>query len=102
MRKLLSAILLAAVCCGCLVSCSNELPKQYKFVKVLPGGTEEVEEMTASSDTAALKMYLDRMEKILVESLDQGKSQPYEMMFIISPDGDTLNTNEELLRAIVH
>ncbi len=100
MKKILASLFLAAVACGCLVSC-NEKPKHYQFVKVTTDGQELVEEITAKNDTDALKLYLDRMEKILVENMDKPDQQQYKVMYIISPSGDTLNTNEQLLQSIV-
>ncbi len=99
MRKSLSAVMLAAVCCGCLVSC-NEKPRSYKFVKVAHDGNEQVEKFEASNDTAALKIYFDRMEKIIVDNINK-QAEPFKAMYVISPDGDTLNTNEELLKTMM-
>jgi hypothetical protein len=96
MKRLFLISILAAVCCGCFVSC-NEKPTHYRFVKVLNDGKEEVEQLDAKDDTAALNIYMKRMEEILVESIEKQEESPYKSMFIISPDGDTLNTNEELL-----
>ena len=69
--------------------------------KVTNDGQELVEEIKAKNDTDALKLYLDRMEKILVENMDKPDQQQYKVMYVISPDGDTLNTNEQLLQSIV-
>ena len=92
--------MLAAVCCGCLVSC-NEKPRSYKFVKVAHDGNEQVEKFEASNDTAALKIYFDRMEKIIVDNINK-QAEPFKAMYVISPDGDTLNINEELLNAVAN
>ena len=90
-------MIVAAVCCCCLISC-NEKPKNYKFVKVAVDGKEEVEEITAVNDTDAVKQFFGRMEKILVENIEKGKA-PYKSMFVISPEGDTLNKDEALMEA---
>jgi len=100
MKRLFLISILAAVCCGCFVSC-NEKPTHYRFVKVLNDGKEEVEQLDAKDDTAALNIYMKRMEEILVQSIEKQEESPYKSMFIISPDGDTLNTNKELLKAVV-
>ena len=100
MKRLLLISMLVAVCCGCFVSC-NEKPKHYRFVKVLNDGKEEVEQLDAKDDTAALNIYLKRMEEILVQSINKQEESAYKSMYVISPDGDTLNTNEELLKAVV-
>lgn len=97
MKKIVSILLLAVVCC-CVISC-NEKPKSYRFVKVTTDGKEEVENIEANNDTAALKLYFDRMEKIIVANIGK-EEEPYKSMFVISPDGDTLNTNKELLNAV--
>ena len=95
MRKLFCAILIAAVCCGCLVSC-NEKPKSYRFVKVMPDGKEVVETIEATNDTAAAKVFLDRMVKMY----SQPQDTPVQAVFIISPEGDTLNTDQALMEAV--
>ena len=97
MKKLVYAVLLAVVCCG-VFSC-NEKPKSYRFVKVTTDGKEEVENIDAKNDTDALNLYFDRMEKIIVENIGK-ETQPFKSMFVISPEGDTLNTNKELIEAI--
>ena len=98
-RFILISIVLAA-CCGILLSC-NEKPKHYKFVMLTNDGKEEVEQLDAKNDTDALNIYLKRMEEILVKSIEKQEESPYKSMYVISPDGDTLNTNEELLNAVV-
>ena len=95
MRKLFCAVLLATVCCGCLVSC-NEKPKSYRYVKVMPDGKEVVETIEAENDTAAAKVFLERMVKMF----SQPQDNPAQAVFIISPEGDTLNTNKELMETV--
>lgn len=97
MKKIALALLLAVVCCG-VFSC-NEKPKSYRFVKVTNDGKEEIENIEAKNDTDALNLYFDRMEKIIVENIGK-ETQPFKSMYVVSPDGDTLNTNKELLEAI--
>ena len=97
MKKFLYVLLLAVVCCG-VFSC-NEKPKSYRFVKITADGKEEVENIEAKNDTDALNLYLGRVEKIIIANLEKGE-QPFKAMYVISPDGDTLNTNEELLKAV--
>ena len=94
MRKLFHVMLLAAVCCGCLVSC-NEKPKSYRYVKVMPDGKEVVEKIEAENDTVAAKIFLDRM----VKTFSQPQDAPAKVIYIISPEGDTLNTNKGLMEA---
>ena len=96
MKKIISVLLLAVVCC--MFSC-NEKPKSYKFVKVTNDGKEEVEKIEAKNDTDALKLYFDRMEKIIMANIGK-QEEPFKAMYVISPDGDTLNTNAELLEAV--
>jgi hypothetical protein len=96
MKKLVFALLLAVVCCG-VFSC-NEKPKSYRFVKVTTDGKEEVESIEAKNDTDALYQYFNLLEKTLIANI--GKAEvPYKEMFVLSPEGDTLNTNQELLKA---
>ena len=97
MKKIVFALLLAVVCCG-VFSC-NEKPKSYRFVKVTADGKEEVEKIEAKNDTDALNLYFDKMEKIIMANLEK-QEQPYQSMYVISPDGDTLNTDKELIEAI--
>ena len=99
MRKILSILAVAAVCCGCMISC-NEKPKSYRFVKVALDGKEEIENISATNDTDALKLYFDRMEKIIVANIDK-QEEPFKAMYVVSPSGDTLNTNKELLEAVM-
>ncbi len=98
MKKIIYAVLFAAVCCG-VFSC-NEKPTHYKFVQVATDGSEKVEDIAAKNDTDALKQYISRMEKILIASVVKGEEPDITMMYIISPTGDTLNTNKELLDAV--
>ena len=96
MKKILSIVMVALMCC--LVFSCNEKPKSYRFVKVTTDGKEEVENIAAKNDTDALKQYFVRMEKILIENI--GNPDPdITAMYVISPDGDTLNTDPELLKA---
>ena len=97
MKKIVSILMVAVVCC-CVISC-NEKPKSYKFVKIVNDGKEEVENIEAKNDTDALKLYFDRMEKIIVANIGK-QEEPFKAMYVISPDGDTLNTNEQLLEAV--
>ena len=83
------------MCCGCLVSC-NEKPRSYRFVKVMPDGKEVVETIEAANDTAAAKVFLDRMVKMY----SQPQDTPVQAVFIISPEGDTLNTDQALMEAV--
>ena len=98
MKKILFIVMAAIVCCS-VISC-NEKPRQYKFVKVLNDGKEQVEELDAKNDTDALKQYILRMEKVLTTSIAKGEEPDFKVMFILSPEGDTLNTNQELLNAV--
>ena len=99
MRKFI-AIIVAVATCGCLLTGCNEKPKSYRFVKVMNDGQEQVENISATNDTDALKQYLNAMEKIILENIGKpAEEQPFKAMFVISPDGDTLNTNNELLEA---
>ena len=95
MKRFIFSIIVGAVCCGCMVSC-NEKPNRYRFVKV-SDGKEEVETIEAKNDTDALKQYFGLMEKIIVA---HSEGSPYEAMYVISPNGDTLNTDEELMKAV--
>ena len=71
----------------------------YKFVMVRQDGSELVEDLKAKNDTDALTLYIERMEKTVVANIDKDVP-PYKEMFVVSPEGDTLNTNEELLKVV--
>lgn len=100
MRKFI-ALIVAVAACGCLLTGCNEKPRNYRFVKVMNDGKEEMQEITAKNDTDALKQYLSAMEKVILENMEKPDAERnnYKAMYIISPDGDTLNTNNELLEA---
>ncbi len=100
MRKLIAIIAIVAAMGGVLSSC-NDKPKNYRFVKVMPDGQEQVSDITALNDTDALKQYLSEMEKVIMANIDKAQSEQFKAMYVISPDGDTLNTNNELLEAVV-
>ena len=100
MRKII-AIIVAVAACGCLLTSCNEKPKSYRFVKVMDDGKEEVQDIKAANDTDALKQYLNAMEKLIIANIDNPDAKPFKAMFVISPDGDTLNTNNALLEAVV-
>ena len=88
MKKILFILMAAIVCCS-VISC-NEKPKQYKFVKVMNDGKEQVEELDAKNDTDALKQYIIRMEKILTTSIAKGEEPDFKVMFIVSPEGEVV------------
>ena len=98
MRKIIPAVIIALSMLG---SC-NEKPKHYSFVQNMSDGKQVVEEIDAQNDTVALKMFLDRMSKVIIANMENtdSTSAQIESMFVISPDGDTLNTNQELIQAI--
>ena len=100
MRKII-AIIVAVAACGCLLTSCNEKPKSYRFVKVMDDGKEEVQDIKATNDTDALKQYLNAMEKVIIDNIDNPDAKPFKAMFVISPDGDTLNTNNALLETVV-
>ena len=93
MKKILSILMVALVCC--VVFSCNEKPRHYRFVKVTASG-EVVENIDAKNDTDALKQYFDRMEKIIIENIGK-QDTSIDAMYVISPDGDTLNTDPEML-----
>ena len=103
MRKLIAIIAVVAVCGSVLTGC-NEKPKSYRFVKVMPDGKELVENITAHNDTDALKQYLSAMEKVIIENMEkpEAERQDFMAMYVVSPDGYTLNTNKALLETVVN
>lgn len=84
--------------CGCIVTSCNEKPKNYRFVKIMPDGKEVVEDISAVNDTDALRQYMTAMEQAVLATIDKPGEQ-HKAMFVISPDGDTLNTDNELMEA---
>ena len=100
MKRLIPALALAIVLCA--VSSCNEKPRHYTFVQNMSDGKQVVETLDAKNDTVALNMYVDRMSKVIVEAMTDtaaNKAQ-IESMYVISPEGDTLNTNKELMHVI--
>ena len=97
MRKAVLSLILVAGCCCCFNSCT-EKSADYKLVKIQADGKELVETIDAKNDTDAVVKYIDRMEKIILEGMDN-KGPKFEAMYVISPKGDTLNNNEELMKA---
>ena len=61
----------------------------------MPDGKEVVEKIEAENDTVAAKIFLDRM----VKTFSQPQDAPAKVIYIISPEGDTLNTNKGLMEA---
>jgi hypothetical protein len=107
MKKTVYALLMAVLCCG-VFSCTEKtksteseenVKKSYRFVKVGNDDKESVEEIVAKNDTDALNQYFALMEKIIIDNIGK-EEEPYKVMYVISPEGDTLNTNEELLQAV--
>ena len=97
MRRIIPILITAAVVSG-LWSC-NEKPRHYKFVKRTMDNTEQVETFEAKNDTDALNTFIDRMSAIVVENLNKN-AEPFKDMYVISPEGDTLNKNKELLEYV--
>ena len=85
MRRI-SALIAGVAICGCLLTGCNEKPKSYRFVKVMPNGTEQVESISAMNDTDALKQYLSAMEKAVLANIDKPSEEQYKAMYVISPD----------------
>ena len=101
MRRSLFSLIVAVIALSCLASC-NKKPRHYQMVQNMSDGQQIVERFDAENDTIAFNKYLDRMAKILVDNMKENDSTAakIESMFVISPDGDTLNTNTELMHAI--
>lgn len=102
MKRILPVIA-AAIAMTCLTGC-NKKPIHYTFIQNMSDGKQVVEKLDAKNDTDALNIYLDRMSKIIIENLSKTDSlaPSIESMYVISHDGDTLNTNEELLNAVAN
>ncbi len=98
MRRIIPVLIVAL---ACLASC-NEKPRQYKMVQNMADGQQIIEKFEAENDTIALNQYLDRMTKIIMQNIGDttGKTPTIESMFVISPDGDTLNTDEGMMKVI--
>ena len=114
MKKIIPIVLMAVLGCsmvGCSTATEDKANKEqseqaeqaaeivYKFVMVRQDGSELVEDLKAKNDTDALTLYIERMEKTVVANIDKDVP-PYKEMFVVSPEGDTLNTNEELLKVV--
>ena len=98
MRRIIPTLIIALMLIG-ITSC-NEKPREYQIVINTVDGKQQIEKLTAANDTVALNMYLDRMTKSIIAETEKD-STSIESMFILSPEGDTLNTNKELLMKAV-
>lgn len=98
MKRIIPALIITLTL-AVLASC-NEKPRNYELIINTMDGKQKVEKLTAKDDTAALKLYLDRMTKSVLEETEKDTTS-IQSMFIVSPDGDTLNTNQELLLKVV-
>ena len=100
MKKIIPII--TAIIALCAASSCNEKPTHYSFVQNYEDGKQIVERIDAKNDTDALKLFIDRMSAILLASMADSTTEkaPIKDMFIISPKGDTLNTNAELMQVI--
>ena len=98
MKRIIPALIITLTL-TVLASC-NEKPRNYELIINTMDGKQKVEKLTAKDDTAALKLYLDRMTKSVLEETEKDTTS-IQSMFIVSPDGDTLNTNQELLLKVV-
>ncbi len=113
MKKIIPIALLAMLGCG-MAGCNGSTqektaPEQaeqpatenvYKLVQVREDGTEQVEEMKAKDDTVAVTLFLDRVEKSVMANIDK-ETQPYKAMYLVSSKGDTLNNDDNLLKAVM-
>ena len=99
MRRILPLVV-TVLALACLASC-NKKPRHYQMVQNMTDGQQIVERFDAENDTVALSQYLDRMAKVIMENMnDTAQAPKIESMFVISPDGDTLNTNKELMHKL--
>ncbi|MBQ6079234.1 MAG: hypothetical protein IJK93_03050 [Muribaculaceae bacterium] len=101
MKRFMGGVILVATCCMFLFSC-NEKPKSYRIVTVMTDGNEAVEKITAKNDTDAALQYVGRLEKMIADAASGAATNDFKAMYIISPDGDTLNTNEDLMTAVLN
>lgn len=102
MRRSFLPLIVAVIALSSLVGCNKKPPRQYQMVQNMSDGKQVVETFEADNDTIALNRYLDRMANIVASKLSVSDSTAadIESMFVISPEGDTLNTNPELMHAI--
>ncbi len=101
MKRIIPAIITGAALL-LLFSC-NEKPRHYSFIQNMSDGQQIVENIDAKNDTDALNMYIDRMSKVIVENMNKTDSTAGPQivsMYVVSPDGDTLNTNKELMHVV--
>ena len=101
MRKSFFPLIVAVIALLCLASC-NKVPRHYQMVQNMSDGKQVVDTFDAENDTVALNMYLDRMSNIIIQNMNKNDSTAakIESMYVLSPEGDTLNTNPELMDAI--
>lgn len=102
MRRL-TYILLIFIAVFCMASCgnsSNEKGDGYRIVFVTKDGSKEVEKIEAQNDTDAVRQFTQKVSTIVFSNLDK-EEPPFEDAYVLSPDGDKLNKNEELLKAAI-
>lgn len=103
MRNLSYIIILFLAIFG-LAACGGSANKQggdgYRIVYVSKDGSKEVEKIEAQNDTDAVRQYTKRVAELAFSNLGQ-KEFPYKEIQILSPSGENLNKNEEVMRAAV-
>ncbi len=107
MKKIIPFLMLAVLCCG-MISCNEKPAKDkekdsgdvelisYKIVKNLADGSQVTDKIEAKNDTDAVRKFIDLMTKDVVADSEKD-STTIKSMYIISPKGDTLNTNDQLI-----
>ena len=93
-------VLFLAVSCmaGCGGSNNGQGGDGYRIVYISNDGSEKSEKIEAANDTDAVKQFTQKVMAMAMSNLDK-KEPPYKGMYVISPSGDTLNKNDELLNA---
>lgn len=96
--KHLIHILALFVALSVLAGC-NKQSEGYRMVYVSEDGSKKVEKIEAANDTDAVKQYKKIAASIIFGSLGKDEEIPYKDVYVLSPSGEKLNHNKELMKA---
>lgn len=101
--KYLSYILIISLAVFSMAGCGcsgNEKGDGYRIVYVSKDGSKNVEKIEALNDTDAVKQFSKKVSSLVFKNLDKDEP-PYEDVYVLSPDGEKLNKNKDLMKAAV-
>ena len=71
----------------------------YRIVYVSKDGSKEIEKIEAKNDTDAVKQFTQKVAAIAFSNLDK-EEFPYQDVMVLSPSGEVLNKNKDLMNAV--